>query len=412
MVFMVAVVAASLLTAQHFVAKRLKAAWRLSEEFGLSSDLGELLGPRVPEDKNAAVPLDEAAWAAAQFTASVTQKYNLRLLDDGGDRISQLAELDSLAGDPTYELHLQGSDALSDYRSLVAIASRWATSDFTNLRNRSRLFDVEKGIALRYAAKGRREVAISRLLRLSRITRKWEAKEPFMISAAVSVGGRGKIIAAMNAILRTGGPLAASVHDAVEAEFAKYEGGRATALWLGHTETLSQLNEFEHIRRPRRLLGEMAWDSNVIQALVHAHRINEKWNSPFIESKEVNRTINRESRELQQSPLGKLTGVFPTSGGALHIRNAFDRLLARARCLRIVNSWSRRGDFKLELDSLALPAAALDDPFDGKRLRVKRTPTGPIIYSVSDDLNDNGGDVGDKPSDQGLGPVGFKSDTP
>jgi hypothetical protein len=292
-------------------------------------------------------------------------------------------------------------------------ADRWATSNFKYLLNRSHLFEAEKGIALRLAASGRREEAIQRLLRLSRITRKWEAKEPFLISSAVSVGGRGKVIAAMNAILRTGGHMPAPIYDAVEAEFAKYEDCRSTSLWLGQTETLLQLNEFEQYRGRRTLLlGELAWEVIVTQTLVHTHRINETWNKPFVESAEMVKAINREHQEFRWSPVGRLIGGPPTTGSVFHTRNTFDRLLARAHCLRIVNAWSRRGDFTLELDSLNLPTAALEDPFDGKRLRVKRTPQGPIVYSVGSDLTDNNGDVGDRPSDQGLGPPNLRMETP
>jgi hypothetical protein len=88
-------------------------------------------------------------------------------------------------------------------------------------------------------------------------------------------------------------------------------------------------------------------------------------------------------------------------------RNAFDRAIAKARCLRIVNALARRGDFKAPLDSLGLPKECLIDPFDGNRVRLKETPGGPIIYTLGSDLEDDGGNLdstGGKKWDVGLGP--------
>jgi hypothetical protein len=80
-----------------------------------------------------------------------------------------------------------------------------------------------------------------------------------------------------------------------------------------------------------------------------------------------------------------------------------DRLTADVRCLRIVNAMAKWKAFDSELDALGLPPACLIDPFDGRRLRMKRTPNGPIVYSVGANLLDDGGDF-DQAKDVGLGP--------
>jgi hypothetical protein len=45
------------------------------------------------------------------------------------------------------------------------------------------------------------------------------------------------------------------------------------------------------------------------------------------------------------------------------------------------------------LEDLGLPAETLLDPFDGKRLRVKRGTAGVTVYSVGVNLADDGGDA-------------------
>ena len=68
---------------------------------------------------------------------------------------------------------------------------------------------------------------------------------------------------------------------------------------------------------------------------------------------------------------------------------------------------AKKKNFSVELDSLGLPEEALTDPINGKRLHVKETATGPIVYSVGYDGEDNGGVLEGKTlmgMDIGLGP--------
>ena len=66
-------------------------------------------------------------------------------------------------------------------------------------------------------------------------------------------------------------------------------------------------------------------------------------------------------------------------------------------------------DLRAEIDAGRLAV----DPFDDKPLRVRRTPSGPIVYSVDENLKDDGGvwrpPTADnfeswKPDDAALGP--------
>jgi len=85
-------------------------------------------------------------------------------------------------------------------------------------------------------------------------------------------------------------------------------------------------------------------------------------------------------------------------------RRAFERSVARTRCLRIINAWAANGDFTLPLAALGLMPQNRLDPFTEQPLKVKSTPGGPIVYSVGEDLNDDGGEV-EGSKDVGFGPT-------
>jgi hypothetical protein len=111
--------------------------------------------------------------------------------------------------------------------------------------------------------------------------------------------------------------------------------------------------------------------------------------------------------EARQAWLG---GLLATGGNGLWTtvsmgRRSQLRCLARMRCMRVVNAWAAKGDFTVPIDALGLPKESLIDPYDLKTLRVKATPKGPIVYSVGDDLTDDGGKIEGQPeTDVGYGP--------
>jgi hypothetical protein len=55
------------LVALQYSSQRLADAWKLSDEFGLPNEFEELMGPRLPPERNACVPLDSAASIARTF---------------------------------------------------------------------------------------------------------------------------------------------------------------------------------------------------------------------------------------------------------------------------------------------------------------------------------------------------------
>ncbi len=84
--------------------------------------------------------------------------------------------------------------------------------------------------------------------------------------------------------------------------------------------------------------------------------------------------------------------------------SAHRRVQAKTLALEILAAWQAAGsDRQATIESLGLPKAVTIDPFDGSILKLKMTPNGPVIYSVGQDLTDNGGMIDDE-SDPGIGP--------
>jgi hypothetical protein len=74
-----------------------------------------------------------------------------------------------------------------------------------------------------------------------------------------------------------------------------------------------------------------------------------------------------------------------------------DRCLALMRSLRVLNALAMHPDnATTDLARLNLPADALLDPFDGKPLRIKSDAAAWIVYSVGENLVDDGGDITEK----------------
>jgi hypothetical protein len=98
--------------------------------------------------------------------------------------------------------------------------------------------------------------------------------------------------------------------------------------------------------------------------------------------------------------------VFP-SLKATH--QAVVRMRATLRCLRVLNAIQAHlpagSTEPPKLSELGLPAEATIDPFNGEPLHVKRLPQGWLVYSVGQNLQDDGGNLDNSiTGDVGVGP--------
>lgn len=82
-----------------------------------------------------------------------------------------------------------------------------------------------------------------------------------------------------------------------------------------------------------------------------------------------------------------------------------NRCEAMLRCLRIMNAIHLHPEFKAEpkMASLQIPDQAMVDPYNGRPLSIRSTPSGWVVYSVGPDETDSGGRLSDF-QDIGMGP--------
>ena len=406
LVFMTALLVSTFFSAQHYSAKRLAEAWKLGDEFGLPIELSALLGERVPDAENAAFPLDEASTIAGRFLTVERERHK-----NPEDRAliqnqTYLAAMDRLLSDAEYERAISEADRRTGYFSPIVPADPLINTKLTHLEPRRELIRAEQAIARRLASLGKREEAVERLLRIARLTRRWEDREPFFVAALVNISLRSVLIAEFNFQLRNGGPLPSRFHNDIDREMSETERLLLVIPRLAQVEKLSTVGAFDQfaVFRPRFLTKPIA-DADRAFLLHHIHWWARTYDRPHYL---VKSGIDAKEAELQamfEQPLS----TFMYQGTRLlmpafkMVRIGFDRLIANARCLRIVNAMARKSDFAAEISTLGAPKECLVDPFDGNRLRIKTTPAGPIIYSVGSDFADDGGSIGNG-KDAGLGP--------
>jgi hypothetical protein len=409
---LVAILISIYLSARHYTSRRLAEAWKLGEEFGLPSDLRETLGPYIPDAENAAIPLDQAATIADNRLTAARIRWKLGSDDEGLDNSSYIADVSSILDDPTYEANLNAAAARPGYYSPIQFDSSFMFSRLDHVMRRYRAAQMEKILALKSAADGKREEAVRRLLRWIHITRKWEGREPFVRGVLSNMNARYVAVDALNVVLRAGGPLPAELHTQVDQALLEHESILKTLPYCYQSERHLHAAEIQRFGTmvalpPLGLGGGLLADHRMARMLANGHRIASAWEKPFAVVKAEERLIRQEIARGAGSPLyAHLSGGADSLAGLMYfVKDVGTRQIARARCLRIVNAWAARGDFTVSIDALGLSDECLIDPFDGNRLRVFSSPGGPVVYAVGANLKDDGGDVGTYPQDQGLGPV-------
>jgi len=398
--------------AMHYSTKRLQEAWALSKEFGLPVDFVELLGPVVPPERNAAVAYDRAAKKGATFILNLRVQRKV-VNDEPVDDPSFLVAMDELLKDAEYEAALAEADRLTEYRSPVVALEPLFNISLAHLQTRRDDLRAERAIVRRLVSLGKREEAVRRLLRMSRLTRRWEEKEPLIISAMVNVAIREVITDELNLILRRGGPLPAVLHDEIEREMAEYETILRVMPRVGLSEAIAVSESYDMVSPlgDARLLRPLT-NNDRAYLVRHLHHWSKTADRPYYEVNDELDAMDKEVNRIAGDPVRRLFyfGATATLRSISQARSTLDRAIAKARCLRIVNAWARRNDYAASLETLGLPKECLIDPFDGQRLRVKETPNGPIIYSIGQDLKDDGGRLevmpgGGNGRDFGLGPA-------
>lgn len=375
---------------------RLAAAFKAVEVRSRPLDLQALYGPFVPLEKNAAVPMADAATAATQFMAKENaarkdQEPQL-IYDDPAFHKAALA----FVSDAKFEALLVDAERRPGYHSLNVPPDLSLAPLPVHMNAFRDLARVETGVTRSLLSEGKAEEACRRWLRMSRLLRKWESGEPQVIAMFINLATRGLMFNELNRILRSAGPLNPTMHTEIEAEIAKHDD---VLVQIPSVVSMQMLIYIANHDRNSPLgmtpFARPFADNEKAYVLRTYLRMAAAAELPHFKARPELDAIEDDLLAKRKDHLGVM--FFPCSfmlaNHSQIYRESFDRVVAMSRCLRIVNAWARRGDFNLDLDKLGLPAECLVDPFDGRRLRVKRTPRGPIVYTVYWNQQDDDGDM-------------------
>jgi hypothetical protein len=407
--FFLFVLVGAYLIAGRYSAQRLADAWKLSDEFGFSNDFEKLLGDFVPPEKNMAVPLDDASTIAQKFQLNARNSFPNEDLQVVLESPKYIALFSGLLADQAYEKALNDADCRPDYFSPVVMTQPLFNINLGYLQTRREFIRAELAIAKLLESQGKREEAVLRMVRASRLNRRWQDREPFLIGALINIAVRSVAIAELNRLLRSGPRLPPATHDAVEKEMAEAEAIRDVLPKIGQMEKIAAVTgygTFPGLDIVERI--PPVADNDKAYMISYLHRFMQTAKLPYYEAKPILDGMENDLKKTVGDPIGRVLhiGTAMMLPAVINARTAFDRFLAQARCLRIVNAMARRGDWKAEPTTLGLAGECLLDPFDGKPLLIKQTPEGTIVYSVGPDQVDGGGviDMTGGVKDVGLGP--------
>jgi hypothetical protein len=278
---------------------------------------------------------------------------------------------------------------------MLAKQDDWPTYlSYRSIMDSLRLASTEIAIGKWLAEQGKVEEGVRRLIRLQRLTRKWSGKEAGHWNPICRGDVERQTAFAMNGILRSHPRMAPAVHDAIEEEWSLSNDRVKNCLFAMQAEklTMIELCEVSSYSGGGLLLRPLE-NLDMLHALDYFNRSMAFSMLPIKQGMDEQRRLDEHQKKLSSDRLFKF--LHPVCVESLPslvgLTEGAARTTAQARCLRIVNAMSRRGDFNANLESLNLPADCLVDPFDGKRLKVKETPEGPIVYSIGGDFKDGGG---------------------
>ena len=250
-------------------------------------------------------------------------------------------------------------------------------------------------------AEGQTDEALKISIAMFRLSRHFD-HEPMLIGYLVALACRGVAVGTTNVALRAGPPSDAS-RDALEAELARQDMAkhyrhaltteRAFGLQLFH-ETPNLLVGHLYMKLPMGKNDLCDYFEYMDFAIQGASR-------PYSDSG----AQASAKRVLDRS--GPLTNSVAPAIQATH--EAHCRIQAEMRCLRVLNALARHGygpqAEEPKLADLGLPADVLIDPYNGQPLHLKKLPEGWLIYSVGNNLKDDGGKLNEEHEDVGLGPI-------
>jgi hypothetical protein len=248
---------------------------------------------------------------------------------------------------------------------------------------------------------GHPEDALQTCLTMFRLARLLD-HNPLLMGYLVCLAERSLTLRAANLVLRAG-PLPESDYAALEQELALQDLVEPYRLSLRSDRAyglqfISELSSRDFMAPVIRLMPLFKNDfcdylDIMEKSIQDASRPYAQWKSDM------------DSPALEESVGPTTRGMFPV---LRVVHDAMTRVQAQLRALRVLNALLQReqagGTGEPALTDLGLPADVVTDPFNGEPLHIKKLPAGWLIYSVGQNLEDDGGDLTDY-LDVGLGPL-------
>lgn len=386
--------------------RRLAAAMKRAEvEFGFSNNIDDYIPAILPPEQNAMVPLDNGAAIAAEILQSAPRWTTIEAAKTFRAENPKIAA--KLSASDIDRL-LDESDRKGTFSPSATPPRPWIVNNSAPHFSRRRLLEAEIIVALDLLDKGHPDDAVRRLVRALRLARQWTAVEPYFGDVVSDHVRRDGAIKVLNHLLRTAS-IESSLHEAIDREMTEQSNCRRLGARLYHIQKLKWLEDFSinpDRQRAWWLVGPLA-ANDLLHGVNWYDLMIEKMNRPYSEAHDELEAANAELWRIHQHPFDRLLHPDVLSVTSHQQRRSFDYLRTISRCLRVVNAMAKQKRWDADLDSLGLPEEALIDPINGKRLHVKETATGPIVYSVGFDGEDNGGVLEGKTlmgMDIGLGP--------
>ena len=228
-----------------------------------------------------------------------------------------------------------------------------------------------------------------------RLSRQLEREPPFLISSLVVVACRAVAVNEANAILRTG-PISKPVRTELEKELALIDDahGFERVLKCERAMSISHFGPVIPVGWFNRGIAN-SWECSLLDSMNEQISLAPK---PYAEA------LAATSRKTAPSQFDVFS--FLQLPVVLKGREAWHRMQAMTRCLRIENAMQQKDfwkDKEVKLADLGLPPEAVADPYDGSLIKLKKLKGEWIIYSVGVNLKDDGGNF-EGFVDVGLGP--------
>lgn len=389
----VLIVAVTYQLAVWSLTRQLEALLEADRAKGLPTTIAEAYGPPILESENAEGPLLAAAAIAETLhrkalkeafgsetpdpwkTSYRDPKYLAafgRLADANPEFVEQMAEAERR---PKFVFSSRPEDC------------RVPARQFANLF--SHALGAEAARALVEANAGRRDAAMERLIRLYRLSRLGYDAAPFfdwwnIVNNVI----RGEVHWAINRVL-TSGSVTDRVRDELDEALALAEDNLRSAALAHQGTKLFLVNGYQEYERGAWTLS--AWHhlppidlrNRIEIAGIMAKSLPQTHRSGRL-ALTANHEFRKEMWNASKAPIYRalLYPAFAVTLNEAYASYIPFREIAHARCLRVLNALQRHKT--TDVAKLGLPPDAVIDPFTDEPLKIIKTKTGWVVYSLGE----------------------------